>query len=226
MGASTRAPWLQPFRLLCWLAKQNFSVARCCKLGAPRSVLSFLLATCKILARHLNLGRPKRGLRRARESSELRRDSFWRGRCIRVCARLPRGHPPRATAGGTRPETTGATQRSHTATSQAAGKPPDTSTRNTRPRSSSTKKVSGAARASPSTPTCKRTVASQQAQAIYPTRSVFCKTNARIRSPDSLSLKRTLRAMKIARLLSTSTRKAGHTPRLPPPTRDVAAEAN
>ena len=29
--------------------------------------------------------------------------------------------------------------------------------------------------------------------------------------------------MKIARLLSTSTRKAGHTPRLPPPTRDVAA---
>ena len=30
--------------------------------------------------------------------------------------------------------------------------------------------------------------------------------------------------MKIARLLSTSTRKAGHTPRLPPPTRDVAAE--
>ena len=31
-------------------------------------------------------------------------------------------------------------------------------------------------------------------------------------------------AMKIARLLSTSTRKAGHTPRLPPPTRDVAAE--
>ena len=31
-------------------------------------------------------------------------------------------------------------------------------------------------------------------------------------------------AMKLARLLSTSTRKAGHTPRLPPPTRDVAAE--
>ena len=31
-------------------------------------------------------------------------------------------------------------------------------------------------------------------------------------------------AMKIARLLSTSTRKAGHTPRLPPPTRDIAAE--
>ena len=30
--------------------------------------------------------------------------------------------------------------------------------------------------------------------------------------------------MKLARLLSTSTRKAGHTPRLPPPTRDVAAE--
>ena len=31
-------------------------------------------------------------------------------------------------------------------------------------------------------------------------------------------------AMKLARVLSTSTRKAGHTPRLPPPTRDVAAE--
>ncbi len=31
--------------------------------------------------------------------------------------------------------------------------------------------------------------------------------------------------MKLARLFSTSTRKAGHTPRLPPPTRDVAAEA-
>ena len=30
--------------------------------------------------------------------------------------------------------------------------------------------------------------------------------------------------MKLARLFSTSTRKAGHTPRLPPPTRDVAAE--
>ena len=145
--------------------------------------------------------------------------------------RRARGSPARppdhgVMSGGTRPETTGALQRHATATSQAAGKPPDTSTRNTRPRSSSTKKVSGAARASPSTPTCKRTVASQQAQAIYPTRSVFCKTNARIRSPDSLSLKRTLRAMKIARLLSTSTRKAGHTPRLPPPTRDVAAEAN
>ena len=31
-------------------------------------------------------------------------------------------------------------------------------------------------------------------------------------------------AMRLARVLSTSTRKAGHTPRLPPPTRDVAAE--
>ena len=184
------------------------------------------LAACKPL--EINLSRPKRAsLRRPRESSELRREGFWRRQWQSSASRSPARPPDHGVmSGGTRPETTGALQRHATATSQAAGKPPDTSTRNTRPRSSSTKKVSGAARASPSTPTCKRTVASQQAQAIYPTRSVFCKTNARIRSPDSLSLKRTLRAMKIARLLSTSTRKAGHTPRLPPPTRDVAAEAN
>ena len=48
------------------------------------------------------------------------------------CARLSRAATNHgATAGATRPETTGAPQRRATATSQAAGKPPDTSTKNT-----------------------------------------------------------------------------------------------
>ena len=78
------------------------------------------------------MSRPKHSLRRPRESSELPARAPGAASANRACARLPaRPSNRRVTAGGTRPETTGAPQRRATATSQAAGKPPDTSTKNT-----------------------------------------------------------------------------------------------
>ena len=77
---------LQPVRLLCWLAKHNYSMP-VMQFGSATLDCSPSLAACKPL--EINLSRPKRAsLRRPRESSELRREGFW-------CGQWQRGSPAR-----------------------------------------------------------------------------------------------------------------------------------
>ena len=80
LDACAQAPWLQPFRLLCWLAKQSFSVASDAVWGRHANCSPiFVGASVLHAASYLNPSRPKRGSRRPRESSELRREGFWCG---------------------------------------------------------------------------------------------------------------------------------------------------
>ena len=129
MCACTRASWLQPFRLLCWLANTTFQWPVVCNLACHARGLS-LLAACKILARYLS--RPKRGsLRRPRESSDLRHEGSWLGQWQQSGARLSRaaarqlGDVWRHDSG----EYGCATTTCHR--NFTAGKLPDTSTKNT-----------------------------------------------------------------------------------------------
>ena len=124
--------------------------------GPSRGLCGFMLSE------NLNLSRPKRGLRRARESSELRREGFWCGQWQQSAPRLsraadrPRGDSWRQASGDYGCAAT-TCHRNFTGSRQTARHVNSEH----RPRSSSTKKVSGAARASPSTPNAQTTCASQ-----------------------------------------------------------------
>ena len=125
----------RPFRLLCWLAKHDFSVAvvrfrtatQAITLCSPRLVASVLHAAS------LNPSRTNaaHGAPGSRLGFVARAFGAASGNRV-ACGSPARPSNHRVTAGATRPETTGAPQRRATATSQAAGKLPESRHQNTR----------------------------------------------------------------------------------------------